>query len=135
MNISQFWLYLPRQNVMLQRRSNMAGSISNKFLSIFLIIVKNYWKVKRPETEIEEFLQSNSSSDSLFLSHLSKIRVSTSSLPFSLLSFVFWLSLHALFLLLFFCLKWVCSDNCLEILIRNWLVYTVSWWMIDKGYF
>ena len=31
----------------------MATSIPNNFLFIFLIIMNNYWKVKRPETEIE----------------------------------------------------------------------------------
>ena len=42
---------------MLQKLSYMAVSIPNNFLFIFLIIANNYWKVKMPETEIEESIR------------------------------------------------------------------------------
>ena len=37
----------------LQRRIYMAACISNNFVFIFFIVVKNYHKVERPETEVE----------------------------------------------------------------------------------
>ena len=46
MNIFYFLLHLPWQKAMLQRWSYMTAYISNNFLFIFLIIVKNIGKLK-----------------------------------------------------------------------------------------
>ena len=42
---------------MLQRLIYMDACISNNFIFIFFIIIKNYCKVKRPETEVAESIQ------------------------------------------------------------------------------
>ena len=42
---------------MLQRWIYMDACISNNFIFIFFIIVKNYRKVKRPETKVAESIR------------------------------------------------------------------------------